>query len=159
MPSTTKNRYPSRSLKVLATLLVGILAFSYFINPIVRERVETAMNRGLRGYHAKLAGAHLQVLNASPTLYGLTVMQNAHPEPPVAKVEELRLRIQWRELIQGHVVANVLVQGPAFRINVRQLQAQRAGKVSLREVGGQISLQRIYPFKINRLEIPDGDLV
>jgi hypothetical protein len=126
---------------------------------MVRARVESTMNRELRGYHARLARAHLQIINGSLILYGLTVMQNAHPEPPVAKIEQLQLRVQWHELFSGHVVADVLLQHPAFRINLMQLRAQRAGKVSLREVGWQISLQRIYPFKINRLEIADGDLV
>jgi hypothetical protein len=159
MSGIARNRYQVRALTALAALLIAIFVFSYFIDPIVRARVEITMNRELHAYHTQLARAHLQLLGGSLTLKGLTISQNAHPEPPVAKIEQLQLQIQWHELLFGHVVANVLLQHPALHINLTQLREQRAGKVSLRQVGWQEALQKIYPFKINRLEIPDGEVV
>jgi hypothetical protein len=62
----------------LAVLVVAVYIASYFIDPIVRTRVENSMNQRLLGYETRLSHAHLQLLNLSLHLDGLVVTQNAH---------------------------------------------------------------------------------
>jgi hypothetical protein len=141
----------------LAVLVVAVYIASYFIDPIVRTRVENSMNQRLMGYHTRLSHAHLQLLNLSLHLDGLVVTQNAHPSPPVADLPQMSFRVQWSELVFGRVVADVLLTHPRVHINLIQLQAQNASKVPLRKEGWQDAIQSVYPFKINLFRIANGE--
>lgn len=115
------------------------------------------MNQRLVGYHTSLGHAHVQLLSGSLFLDGLVVTQNAHPSPPVADLPQMSFRIQWSELALGRVVADVLLTHPRVHIDLIQLEAQNASKVPLRQVGWQDAIQSVYPFKINRFRIADGE--
>src|SRR5579862_721290 len=141
----------------LVVLVVGVYIASYFLDPVLRTRVEDSMNQRLVGYHTRLSHAHLQLLNGSLFLDGLVVTQNAHPSPPVADLPQMSFRIQWSELVLGRVVADVLLTHPRVHINLIQLEAQNASKVPLRKEGWQEAIQSVYPFKINLFRIEDGE--
>jgi hypothetical protein len=141
----------------LVVLVAGVYIASYFLDPVIRTRVENSMNQRLVGYHTKLSHAHLQLLNGSLFLDGLVVTQNAHPSPPVADLPQMSFRIQWSELVLGRVVADVLLTHPRVHIDLIQLEAQNASKVPLRKEGWQEAIQSVYPFKINLFRIEDGE--
>ncbi|MGC1676520.1 MAG: DUF748 domain-containing protein [Candidatus Binataceae bacterium] len=147
----------ARWVVAIVVILAAIYAASYLIDPFLRGRMETAMNAKLTGYHTTLGHAHLQLLGGALTLSNLIVRQDAHPHPAVANLPTLHFKIQWRELFSGHVVADVMLTRPFIHINLPQLQEQASAKVSLSKVGWQDALQAVYPFKINRLRIVDGD--
>ena len=141
----------------VAALLVGaIFATSIYIDPIIRVRVESAMNQKLIGYHGVVAGAHLRLLDGALILHGVSIVQSAHPNPPVADIAKLEVRIQWSELFEGLIVADAVIQDPRVHIDLTQLRSERASKVPLSKKGWQDALQAIYPFKINRFRVING---
>ncbi len=89
----------------------------------------------------------------------LKIIQEKDPTPPVAHLDEMQFTIQWRELLTGHVVADVLMARPKVRVDTRQFEAEKTNQVPVRQEGWQDALENIYPFKINRFRITDGDLV
>jgi hypothetical protein len=131
---------------------------SFFLDGIIRPRIETAMNRKLKGYHTTLPCAHLQILGGRLTLSGLRIIQEHHPTPPVAEVDRMSFTIQWRELFTGHVVADVLLVRPKVRVDTAQFQAEKNAKLPMRQEGWQDALENVYPFKINKFRIRDGDV-
>src|ERR1700683_5577319 len=139
-------------------LIFGIFVLSFFLDDIIRPRIERAMNEKLKGYHTTLPHAHLQLLGGRLTLEGLKIIQEKDPVPPVAHIDKMQFTIQWRELFSGQVVADVLLAGPRIRIDTRQFQAEKTSKTPVRQEGWQEALESIYPFKINRFRINDGDL-
>ncbi len=141
----------------LAVLVVAVFIASYFLDPIVRARVETAMNQKLVGYHTSLSHAHVQLLSGTLILDGLIVRQNAHPTPSVADLPKMEFNIQWRELLSGHVVADVLLTHPHVHINLIQLRAEKAAPVPLSKEGWQDAIEAVYPFKINLFRIQNGE--
>jgi len=143
----------------MAILIAGIGIGSYSIDPLIRARVEREMNQNLKSYHTRVLQAHLQLLDGVLTLRGVTVVQNAHPSPPVGKIPILRASIQWHELLSRRVVASFRLIQPRIHINMAQFHAERSGKTSLRQEGWQDALQNIYPFKINRFTVQDGSFV
>jgi Domain of Unknown Function (DUF748) len=153
-----KRFWPRFGMIILA-LAVSIFVASYFLDPIVRTHVENAMNEKLHGYQTRLARAHLQLLNGALTLSGLTVIQKAHPRPPVADIPRMRISIKWSELFSGHVVAKVVISKPRLSVNLAQLDSEKSNKVPIKNEGWQQAIQNIYPFKIDRFEVHDGDLV
>ena len=115
------------------------------------------MNERLIGYHTWLGHAHVQLLSGTLTLNGLVVKQDAHPTPPVAVLPQMKFSIQWRELLSGHIVGQVLLTHPNVHINLTQLRAEKADPVPLSKKGWQDAVEAIYPFKINLFRIENGE--
>lgn len=139
-------------------LIVSVFILSFFLDGIIRPRIERAMNEKLKGYHTTLPHAHLQIIGGRLTLSGLKIIQEKDPIPPVAHIDKMQFRIQWRELFSRHIVADVLLVSPRVRIDTRQFQAEKTSKTPVRQEGWQEALENIYPFKINRFRISDGNL-
>jgi hypothetical protein len=95
---------------LIATLYVG----SFFLDRIVRSRIEATMNQKLKGHHLELARAHLQLVGGLLTLTDLRIVQQAHPHPAVAEVPIMRFHIEWKELLYFRVVAEVFSRTRKF---------------------------------------------
>lgn len=147
------------SLTSLAVvLMVGFIA-SFFLDGVVRPRIEQKMNASLKGYSTAVPYAHLQLVGFTLTLQNVTVVQLAHPHPPVAVFPLMRFQIHWQALIHGRVVASVLLERPQCHVDGTQFSAERIDPTPLRQKGWQDALQNAYPFTINRFIIDDGDIV
>ena len=67
----------------VALVLVLYIA-SFFLDEPLRRITEEKINRDLKGYSVLLPGLHVQLIGLSSTLKGLTILQQAHPDPPIA---------------------------------------------------------------------------
>jgi hypothetical protein len=143
----------------IAFILIGVFIASFFLDGIIRPRLEAKMNASLKDYHVTLAHAHLQLLGYTLTLRDLTVEQLAHPRPPVAVFPIMRFQIHWTALLFGRVVANVLLWHPRLHIDEAQFATERKERIPLRQKGWQDALQNVYPFKINRFVVDNGEVV
>jgi hypothetical protein len=142
----------------LAALLLILYIASFFLDEPLRSIMEKQMNRDLKGYSVQLPKLHLQLIGLSLTLKGLTVMQQAHPNPPVAYFPVLKASIHWHEILSGRIVAEFRLDQPKININLPQLRSEAASKVLLKERGWQQAVEDIYPFKINSLKINDANI-
>jgi hypothetical protein len=82
MMSGKAKRRLSWTVPVISVIAVTCLAGSHFINPIIRTRIERAMNSSLVGYHTHLKSAHLRLIDGTLFLQGLYEYQEAHPKNP-----------------------------------------------------------------------------
>ncbi len=146
------------SAGILAALLLILFIASYFLDEPLRRSVEEKMNSHLKGYSVRLPKLHLQLIGFSLTLKGLTVSQQAHPEPPIAQFPVLHASINWHGILAGRLVAEFELDRPSFRIDLPQLRSEAASKVPLKERGWQQAVEAIYPLKINVLTIRDGSI-
>lgn len=158
-----------RSLSKAARWTIGVLAAfllllfvlfvaSYFLDEPLRRSTEQRINRHLKGYAVRVPKLHFQLVGLTMTVQGLSVIQQANPEPPIAHFGLLRFRIHWRAILHGKVVAEVLLDRPEIRIDLRQFRTEAASPVPIKERGWQQAVEEIYPFKINELTIRDGTL-
>ena len=155
----------SRTAKVLlicagavALLVIVLLVASLFTNGLIRGRTERAMNEKLVGYHTAVGRARLNLLDGDLTLINIVVVQNAHPNPPVMDIGSITAHIDWAALLHGRVVAAFAIRRPQLHINLPQLEHESSKKTPVSKEGWQDALQNVYPFKINRLVVDDGDL-
>ena len=139
-------------------LALVLYSASYFLDEPLRNNMEKKLNRDLKGYSVRLPRVHIQLLGLSLTLKGLTVLQQAHPEPPVVYFPVLKASIHWREIFSGKLVAEFMLDRPKININLQQLRSEAANKASLKERGWQQALEDIYPLKINTLKINDASI-
>jgi hypothetical protein len=157
--STRKNR-GFRLLRwgigIPLTLLFIIYGGSYFFDEPLRSYFERKINSNLKGYTVRLPGAHFQVLGLTLTLRGLTLFQQAHPDPPIINFPVIKTSVHWREILSGKLVAEVQLDQPRININLQQLNSEAASKVPLKERGWQQALEDIYPLKINTVTVNDA---
>lgn len=101
----------------LALALV-LFIVSFFLDEPLRRTMEKNINRDLKGYTVRLPKLHLQLLDLSLTLKEMTVLQQAHPDPPVVSFPVIRASIHWRGLFAGKLVAQFRLDQPKININL-----------------------------------------
>ena len=142
---------------LLSLALIRFIA-SFFIDEPLRRMTEKKMNQSLKGYSARLPEMHLRIIGLSVVLKGLTITQNAHPEPPVARFPFIKASVHWREILSGKLVAELRVDDPKLHINLQQLRTEVQSKVPMKEKGWQQAVEAIYPLKINLVKISDASI-
>lgn len=161
MPGIKKG-FASRAVRwgvgVPAALALTLYIASYFLDEPLRRITEQKMNQALKGYTVRLPELHLRLIGLSLTLKGLTVLQQAHPDPPVAHFPYLKASVHWREILFGRLVAEFELERPELNINLLQLRTEKASKVKLKERGWQQAAEAIYPLKINRVQVSDAKI-
>ncbi|MGH7789656.1 MAG: DUF748 domain-containing protein [Candidatus Binatia bacterium] len=141
---------------VIALVAVASIGGAYLLDEPARRWVESTMNSRLDGYTITLPEMDVHLLALSATLRGFTVVQDAHPEPPIVHVEVIDAGVHWRALLHWRLVLDVAVAAPRVHIDRRQLQAEAADAVPIEDKGWQAALQAVTPIKINQLTVTDG---
>lgn len=144
---------------VAAVLALVLLFVANHFDEYLRRTLETKINQRLHGYHVSLAYAHLSPFGLSLTLKGLTIRQDANPDPPVADIPRLKTSVEWREVLGGHLVADAVFDQPRVHVNLPQLKVEAKDQVKMKDRGWQQALEAIYPLKFNLMQVRDGDLV
>jgi hypothetical protein len=139
-------------------LLVIAVAAAYFIDEPLRRRLEGEMNARLKGYTVRVGRADFHPVGLSLDLEQLVISQNENPEPPIAQIPSLTASVQWRALFSGRLVADFEIDDPKVVFDLRQFSQEAKDAVPVKEKGWQEALQAVYPLKINRFTIRNGDL-
>jgi hypothetical protein len=86
----------------------------------------------------------------------LVLVQDAHPDPPLARIRELQASVHWRALLRGQLVANFLIDRPEMHVNLAHVRREAQDPKPVTDRGWQDALQELYPLKINEFRIRDG---
>jgi hypothetical protein len=143
---------------VPAVLILLSFVAAFFLDEPLRSAMEKRMNSHLKGYSVRLEGLHLHPIGLSLTLKGLTVLQQAHPDPPIVHFPTLKASILWSEILSGKLVAAFKLDGPRININLLQLHSEADSALTLKEHGWQRAVEDIYPLKVNSLKIRDASV-
>jgi hypothetical protein len=141
------------------TLLViaGVLLARFADEPM-RRRVEAQVNAALDGYKVKIGRLDLQPIGLAVDLADVVVIQQKHPEPPIAYLPRLRASLQWGAILHRRLVSDFKFERPRFWIDTRHAQVEAADKKRLDERGWQEAALAIFPFKVNLLRIDGGEV-
>jgi len=144
---------------VAAALGVLVVVFvRFFIDEPLRRTMERNVNRSLQGYSVRIHALKFHPLAFSLDLIDSTIVQNAHPDPPVAHLPKLHAGVHWRALLNGRPVADFLIDRPKLHINLKQASQEVEDKISMAERGWQDALQEIYPLKVNVFQVRDAEI-
>jgi len=153
---------PPRWLELLFAVVAGIAvlaaAVPMFLDGPLRARVERDANRRLKGYRLHIARLHFHPLTLSLDLLDSTLIQETHPEPPVATVPFLSAGIHWGALLRGRLVAEFLFDRPALHVTLPQATSEIRSPVRLPQRGWQDALLAIYPLKVNHFRVQDAQI-
>ena len=150
-----------RLLWLLGTFAVlGLLVYGVArsLDEPVRRYMEMEANRRLTGYTVRIPALRVRLWKAAVEVDNARLVQDANPDPPVIHMERLVTSLDWRALLHGRrLVADVTFDRPTVVINLRQVRAEAAGDVPLKERGWQEALEALaLDLKINQLRILDG---
>src|SRR5437870_8251349 len=141
----------------LAIVLVIAYAIAFLIDEPLRRYTEAKMNRALKGYTVHLKKLDFHPLGFSLDLRDVLVVQDAHPEPPVARIPLVSASVHWRALIHGRLVGDFLIDHLVLNLNLAQAREEIADPTPAEERGWQDAVEAIYPLKINHFRIRQAD--
>ena len=143
----------------LAVLIAGVALVSFSLDEPARRYMEREINRRLTGYTVTVHALHMHPWLVSLELLDSTISQDANPDPPVARIRSLTASLQWRALLHGRVVADILFDQPALYVNIKNFRAEVKSDVALKDRGWQEALEAVaLDLKIDRFRVRDGDV-
>jgi hypothetical protein len=146
-------------LVIVLTAVILILEYGARLgDEPLRRQLEAKMNQQMRGYTVQLGHAHGGPLRLSLTLRDVVIRQQAHPEPPVAKIGRLHMSVQWHALLVRHLVGDAVFDRAQLHLDVEQLHEERVKQIKLGIRGWQAALESIYPLKFDTMRVNDGSI-
>jgi hypothetical protein len=153
------NRFWKWVLGIVGLLFLLLTALSYLINiDALRNYAERRVNRQLKDYTVRVGKAYFHPLALSLDLDEIVLIRNEYPDPPIADIKRLNASVNWRALIKGRLVGDILIERPQIHLDLKHLRKARESETAFGEEGWQDALAAVYPLKINVLEISNGEL-
>lgn len=122
--------------------------------------VEWAINRQLEnteGIYGKVAGVDLHLYRGGYQIQGIELfMEGGDQHYPLLKVDTLDLSILWSALLDGNIVANIVVQQPVLNLVDRENKKVLANEAVRDEKNWLALVKSLTPFSIDRMEVVDG---
>jgi hypothetical protein len=141
----------------IALILILAYAIAVLIDEPLRRYTEAKMNQALKGYTARIGKLDFHPVGLSLDLGDVVVTQDAHPDPPILRLERLSASVHWRALLSGKLVGDVELIRPSVYLNLPQARKEINDPTPVKERGWQDALQAVYPLKINHFEIRHGE--
>ncbi len=154
----SKGRPWAIALASLAFLAIVVTSLNTWLDRPLRAWAEKTMNANLDGYTVKLGRWDTHLWQLAMELDNLSIIQNAHPETPVAHLEAMRFTISWRALLHLHLLGNLTIDRPVLRLDLGQLQEEAKSETSLKDKGWQAAVKAIYPLNLEKISIHDGSV-
>ncbi|HXT55909.1 MAG TPA: DUF748 domain-containing protein, partial [Candidatus Eisenbacteria bacterium] len=142
----------------IAVLAILVIVLSYAVDEPLRRKMEGDLNNRLKGYSVRIGHLDFHPIGLSLDLERAVIYQTAQPDPPVAEIPSLSASVHWKALLFGHLVADFEIDSPKVRFDLRQFAQEAKDEVPMKDKGWQDAVQAIYPLKINRFAIYNGDL-
>jgi Domain of Unknown Function (DUF748) len=154
MPRRRALRRTAIALIALALLLV---AARLALDPLVTWRTAKVLE-GLDRMRGRFDDVEVSVHDLSYSIEGLAIekLSAGGAALPYVSIDRAKLGLQWRELIRGHVVADVDLDRPTLNIVSAERREQEQEVEEAPEVGREG--RKLLPFKLNRLQIRGGEV-
>lgn len=149
-------RWPWVAGACAATVLLAGTAL-WFIDEPMRVYAERLLNSRITGYTVRIGALDFHPLSLSIDLNNVTVLQNAHPDPPLAHIPAWHASIHREALFSGRLVSDHIIDRPVVHLS-RPQGGQEVGDAPVKKKNWQEALFALYPLQITELRIHDGEV-
>lgn len=143
----------NKLLLTLAIVAVVLIAIRAALPYAVKDYVNRTL-RGLEAYDGAVADVDLALWRGAYRIDGIEIVKRGADENiPFFASERVDLSVQWRSLIHGSLVSEVVFIRPVLNLVQEKSEAQsQTGK----EEDWQAQLEELFPFTFNTIEAREG---
>jgi len=154
-----RNRYKAGLGGLVLLFGLGLCFADVLLAGPLRNWAERMMNARLNGYTVHIHRARPHFWRLGFDLENVVLLQDTHPDPPLADFGALKFSTLFGELLRFRLAGDLTLDRPALHIDLGQLQAEARSHVSLKDRGWQRAVESVFPIKFNQVQILDGSLV
>jgi hypothetical protein len=144
-----KARWPM--VVLVCVLIIARLCLPYAVERFVNKKLNQTKDYGGRINHVDI-----QLWRGQYRIHEITIFKRSGADKtPLFSASRVDLAIEWKELIHGSVVGEVLMYQP--RVNFVSGPPSQDTMNSKDEDWGKM-LESLFPFKLNRFEIDRGEI-
>jgi uncharacterized protein DUF748 len=140
----------------ILALLVLVAILSYALERPLTHTIERSMNRRLKGYTASVGRAHFNPFNLSMNLYDVSLIQDAHPDPAIARFPHIWADLEFVALVHRRLAAKFAFDAPVLYLDRTHVEEEAKDPTPLQEHGWQEALEAAYPFKMDLFRVRNG---
>jgi hypothetical protein len=154
MNSTPKAHRRARHwLQWIAAVVILLIALRIALPYAVRDYVNRSLNRA-DGYTGRIGDVNMRLWRGGYRIQQIEILRKTGDvTTPLFSAPQVDLSIDWRELFHGSVVGEVVVRDP----HVNFASSTNAEENGQNESWDKV-LQSLFPFKLNRVEISNGEI-
>ena len=142
-------------LGFLGVVFLALIAFRLALPRIVQEYVNRKLDE-IPEYDGKVGDIDINLYRGAYTINNVNIVKTTGAVPvPFVEARKVDLSVQWRELFHGAVVGEILVLDG--KLNFVKGETEEESQTSVDNSWLKV-VQDLFPFKINRFEIRDGEL-
>lgn len=136
--------------------LVGALLLAAAIaDEPVRKYIEDKTNASLKGYTLHIGKLDLHPLTFSLDLEEVTLIQNRHPEPPMAHIPKWHAGVHLAGLLRGTLVSAHRIDGPSAHVTRPQAKAEIN---QTPPSTWQDTVRNLFPIRISELNVAQAQV-
>jgi hypothetical protein len=146
----------SRATQIVILTLVALVVIGRVVMPSAVKRYVNHKLQQLPGYGGSVGDVDIHLYRGAYTIHHVDIVKKTNSVPiPFLKAERVDFSVQWRELRNRALVAEVELDRAQLNFVTSETKEQDQTKIDRSWVK---VVQDLFPFKINRFEIRDSEV-
>ena len=143
---------------IILSVVVGLIVLRIALEPIVEHYANASLN-DIDGYSGSISDVDINLYRGAYQIDGLRLDKvNSGIQEPFLSIDTLDLSIEWRSLLKGALVGEVILAHPVLNFVTSQEDSDTTQNQTGEDVDWQEQLEDFMPLTLNRFEIRDGDI-
>lgn len=140
---------------ILLLLLIGRVMLPYFVTRHVNKVLAN-----IPGYSGSISGVDIWLVRGAYIIHDLKIFKTERNEKvPFIDIPSTDLSVEWRALIHGSVVGEVIFENSALNfIGGNKDSEGKENNQAGEDVDWTVPLKKLIPLQINRLEVINGSV-
>ncbi len=155
MPAPHIPRWITWAGGIAAALVAALLFAAAVADDPIRKYIEDKTNASLKGYTLRIGKLDLHPLTLSLDLENVALIQNRHPDPPIAHIPKWHAGVQFVGLLTGKVVSAHRIDGPSAHVTRPQAKAELKDP---RPSSWQDTVRNLFPARISELKVTQAQV-
>lgn len=148
-------RRASLTVRWLLIVVLVLVLIRIALPYVLESYVNHALNKS-RAYGGRIGHVNMQLWRGGYGIHQIEIFKkDGKVRSPLFSAQQVDLSIEWRELIQGSLVGEVIMHQP--RINFVEGPTPDQSQNGKNEDWDKL-LESLFPFKLNRVEIANGEI-
>ncbi|GAL63639.1 DUF748 domain-containing protein [Algibacter lectus] len=150
-----KNRGLRKKRYTIPVIIIGVLILFRILLPFMVKKYVNNVLADIPGYYGQVSDIDISLFRGAYVIHNLYLNKiDAGSEVPFIKLAETDISIEWRSLLKGRVVSEIIMTSPQFIYVFEDQQKDEAADPDIDD--WTKALTDLVPIDINNLKIIDG---